>query len=101
MTHRSQDWQAGLAKDLRNPSFAQEFLLSLLEDNYTLQQALAKAIRAYGIKEFAQKVNMPSSNVARAINENYNPSQKTLETLLHVFRLRLAAQPVSSRKRAA
>jgi hypothetical protein len=42
MTRRSKDWNEGLARDLRKPAFACEFLLAAVEDGIPLQQALGK-----------------------------------------------------------
>jgi hypothetical protein len=32
MARRSEDWSVGLAKDLRDPAFAREFLLAAIDD---------------------------------------------------------------------
>jgi DNA-binding phage protein len=99
MTRRSRDWNEQLAKDLRNVKFAREFVLALLDEGFTLQQAFAKTIRAYGIKEFAKRAKMPSSNVSRAIRPSYNPSQRLLERLLKPLGLKLTVAPAKvSRK---
>lgn len=99
MTRRSRDWNEHLAMELRNPEFAREFILALLDEGFSLQQALATTIRACGIKEFAKKAKMPSSNVSRVIRPGYNPSQLVLERLLTPFGLRLAAMPAKKRRK--
>lgn len=38
--------------------------------------ALAKVIRAMGVKEFAAKVGMASPNLLRALNPRHNPTQE-------------------------
>ena len=43
----------GLAKDLRDPAFAREFLLAAIDEGVDLQLALGKVIRAMGVKELA------------------------------------------------
>jgi DNA-binding phage protein len=93
MTRRSRDWNEQLAKDLHDLEFAREFVLSLLDEGFSLKQALAKTIRAHGIKEFAKRAKMRSSNLSRAIRPSYNPSQKLLERLLKPFGLKLTAAP--------
>lgn len=90
MARRSRDWNEGLARDLRNPAFAREFLIGAVEEGLPLQQALAKVIRAMGVKEFAAKIDMAGPNVLRAINSRHNPTQETLNRLLRPFRLRLS-----------
>ncbi len=99
MSKRSRDWNEGLAKDLRNPVFAQAYLIGLLEEGFSLQQALGKAIRSYGVQEFATKAKLPSSNVIRSIDPRHNPTQKTLEQLLRPFKLNLAVAPMGKIKR--
>jgi DNA-binding phage protein len=103
MARRSEDWNIDLATRLRNPKFARAFLLAAIEEGLTIQQALAKVVRAIGVTEFAAQVQMPRSNVQRAIRPQYNPTQETLNRLLTPFRLRLSLAPLatSRRRRAA
>ena len=99
MTRRSSDWNAGLAADLNNKEFAREFLLASVEEGISIQAALAKVIRATGIKEFAAEVDMSSPNVLRAIDARHNPTQATLNRLLKPFALRLSLARIATRKR--
>jgi DNA-binding phage protein len=101
MARRSKDWNEGLAKDLRDIDFAQKFILSAVEDeSLPLQMVLGKVIRAYGVKEFAKLVKMPSSNLLRAINPKHNPTQETLSRLLKPFGLAVTVAPIKTGKRA-
>ena len=93
MSRRSADWNAGLAKDLRDKGFAQEFIQGCLEEGLSLQEALAKVVRAYGVKEFALRARLPSSNVLRAISPGYNPTSETLNAILRPFDLCLSVAP--------
>jgi DNA-binding phage protein len=99
MARRSREWTEGLARDLRDAAFAREFLMAAVEEGVSLQQALAKVIRAMGVTEFAAKVRMASSNVQRAIHPRHNPTQATLNRLLAPFRLRLSLAPIAKRPR--
>jgi DNA-binding phage protein len=99
MARRSEDWNVGLAQDLRDPEFARKFLLGAVEKGVPVQVALAKVIRAMGVKEFAAKVRMASPNVLRAINPRHNPTQDTLNRLLRPFKLRLTLAPIAPSKR--
>lgn len=94
MARRTRDWQEGLAEDLKDPHFAREFLLAAVEEDISLQEALAKVIRCYGIKEFAKIVGLPSSNLSRAIDPRHNPTQETLNKLLRPFGLVIGVKPV-------
>ena len=90
MARRSRDWNEGLAHDLRDQEFAREFLLATMDEGVPIQVALGRVIRAMGVKEFAETVQMASPNVLRAINPRHNPTQDTLNRLLKPFRLRLS-----------
>jgi DNA-binding phage protein len=99
VARRSEDWNVGLAEDLRDPVFAREFLLAAIDEGVDIQVALGKVIRAMGVKEFAGKVRMASPNVLRAINPRHNPTQATLDRLLKPFGLRLSLAPIRSKGR--
>ena len=101
MARRSKDWNVGLAADLTNKEFAQEFLLASVEDGISIQVALAKVIRAMGVKEFAAIVEMPGPNVLRAIDPRHNPTQATLNRLLQPFALRLSLARIPARRRTS
>ena len=98
MARRTRDWNEGLAKDLRNPQFAREFLLAAIDEDISLQHALGKVIRAMGVKEFAAKIGMESSNLLRAINPHHNPTQATIDRLLKPFGLKLSLAPIEKPK---
>jgi DNA-binding phage protein len=101
MARRSRDWNEGLAADLQDPEFARGFLVAAIEDGITVQQALGKVIRLMGVKEFAKKIGVASSNVLRAINPRHNPTQSTLNRLLEPFGLRLTLAPIKQKRRRA
>jgi DNA-binding phage protein len=101
MARRSKDWNEGLAEDLQDPKFAREFLTAAVEEGIPLKTALAKVIRATGVKEFADSAGMPSPNVLRAIHPNHNPTQETLERLLKPFGLRIGLAQIKRRRRRA
>ena len=97
MARRHEDWNVGLAEDLRHPEFARTFLRGAIEEEVPLQVALAKIVRAMGVKEFAAKAGMASPNLLRTLNPRHNPTQDTLNRLLKPFRLRLSLAPISDR----
>ena len=99
MARRSRDWNLGLAEDLRDHEFAREFLLAAIDEGVPLQVALAKVVRATGVKEFAAKVRMASPNLLRTLNPRHNPTQDTLNRLLKPFRLKLSLAPIDHPKR--
>jgi DNA-binding phage protein len=84
-----QEWNVGLAEDVRDREFARKFLLAAMDEGVPIQIALAKVIRAMGVKKFAGEVQMASPNVLLAIRPRRNRTQVTLNLLLKPFRLRL------------
>ena len=99
MARRSRDWEVGLAEDLRDPAFAREFLMASIDEGVAIQVALARVVRAMGVKEFAAKVRMASPNVLRSLNPRHNPTQATINRLLRPFRLRLSLALIEGSKR--
>lgn len=99
MVRRTANWTAGLAKDLRNPVVAREYILAAIGEGLPLQVALADTIRSSGVKEFAEKIGMPAPNLHRALRPGANPTLSTLNRLLAPFKLELTVAP--SRKRRA
>lgn len=98
MAKRSRDWNEGLAKDLRTKAFAREFLMAALDEGVSLQVALGKIVRAYGVKEYGAKIKIAGPNVLRAINPKYNPTQQTLNRMLEPLGLRLTVGPLVEKK---
>lgn len=100
MARRAVNWNEGLAQDLKDPKIAREFILAALHQGLPLQDVLAKTIRAYGIKEFAAQVKMPSSNLLRTINSKHNPTVSSIARILKPFGLELAVSEVKRRRAA-
>ncbi len=93
MAKRSRDWNEGLAEDLRDPAFARAFITAALDEGISLQEALGKVVRAYGVKEYAAEARIAAPNLLRAISPTSNPTQQTLERLLQPLGLRLTVGP--------
>jgi DNA-binding phage protein len=99
MAKRSKDWNEDLAEDLKDPKFARAFLTASVEEGIPLKVALSKVVRATGVKEFAENVDMAGSNVLRAIHPKSNPTQETLERLLKPYGLRIGLAEIKPRKK--
>jgi DNA-binding phage protein len=99
MPRRSHEWNEELSEYLQDREFAQEFLTEAVDKGMPLKAALAKVIRATGVKEFAERAGMVSPNVLRAIHPKHNPTQETLERLLKPFGLRIGLAPIKRRWR--
>ena len=79
--------------DLREPAVARTFLLAAGDEGVSLQVALAKVVRALGVKEFARHVHMAPATVERALRRRYVPPVATSNRLLAPFGLQLAVGP--------
>lgn len=103
MARKSKEWEEGLAKDLKDPTFVIDFIRAALDEGIPLQQVLAKVIKCLGIKEFSKKAKMASPNIIRILNLRYNPTQSSLNRLLKPLGLRLTVGPISNtiKKKAA
>jgi DNA-binding phage protein len=95
MPTRSHDWNEDVAKELNDTSYAQTFLLALLEEGDDLQTALGRLIRLYGVKEYAALVKMDEPAIQRAINPEHNPTKDTLEKILAPLKLSLGVKPAA------
>ena len=95
MPTRSSDWSESVSKELKDTTYAQSFLLELLETGDDLQAALGRLIRLYGVKEYAALVEMEDSAIQRAINPEHNPTKGTLEKLLAPLKLSLGVKPAA------
>ena len=100
MARRSVEWSKGLAQDLKDIRFAQEFIQASMLEGLSLQTILGKVVRAYGVREFSSKTKIPSANILRAVNPKHNPTIGTLNRLLKPFGLELTLG-VASKKRVA
>ena len=92
MPTRSRDWNEQVAKELKDLSYAQNFLTELLGEGDDLQTALGRLIRLYGVKEYSRLAKMEASAVQRAIDTQHNPTKETLEKLLAPLKLRLGVK---------
>ena len=89
VARRSKEYDEKKAAHLADPSLVRAHLIGAVSSGAPLKEALGELIRTMGVKEFAEKVGMPSPNVLRAIDPRHNPTQDTLERLLKPFGLRV------------
>ena len=86
MARRSRDWNDGLAEDLKDKGFAREFLTAAVEDGVSLQQALAKVVRATGVKEFAARVQHAQLESAAGNSSEPQPNARNAGTTVEAVR---------------
>jgi len=98
MVRRHKLWKDSLAERLQDLDFAGMFLVALVEDGDSIQKALGTVVRSMGVKEFAEKVGMPGSNVLRAIHQGHNPTMGTLEKMLKPLGVELSVRTIAPPK---
>ncbi|MFL5813958.1 MAG: DNA-binding protein [Bdellovibrionia bacterium] len=88
--YRNNSYDEDLAKDLRDPEFAQGFLLDLIEgkDGLELDEALRLTIQKMGVVEFCSRAKMSKQNVNSFLKAKRNVKPETLDALLKPFGLR-------------
>ncbi|HEX6272578.1 MAG TPA: hypothetical protein VFZ53_06055, partial [Polyangiaceae bacterium] len=67
MARRAKGWEEDMFEDLTDPEFTSELVLGAVESGVPIQEAVGDIVRGMGVKEFAERVGMASSNVIRAI----------------------------------
>jgi hypothetical protein len=81
--------------DVKTKARLQAWVLRFEQGNFgEFKWPWGKRFRAYGVKEFAELVQMPSSNLSWALNSESNLTQQTLERLLQPFGLRVTLAPI-------
>ena len=80
-------------------SSPEKFLLAAIDEGVPLQVALAKVVRAMGVKEFGdQSPHGQPEPVTPALDPRHNPTQDTLNRLLRPFRLKLSLARIDDRR---
>ena len=92
---RHPSYDEKLARELRNPRFAADFLLSLMEgrDGLDLAEALKHTSRRMGIKEFPKRAKIHPKSVPRMLTSSSLPKIETLDQYLAPFGLKVQLTP--------
>ena len=93
MAKRAESYKSDVAKKLRSPKFANDYMQALIYNHETsFKEALAEMIDTFGQVEFAERSAIKASNVSRLVDRlrsDENIKEETLERLLNVFGLTL------------
>lgn len=93
---RSSYWREELSDEFANLKFRREYFLTLIHDeDLSVIEALRRVVRAMGIKEFGELIDMPASNVSRVLASN-DFKLTTLEKFLAAFGLELSVEKLAS-----
>ena len=87
---RSSSFDVYLSKQLEDITFAQGYILDLMEgeDGLSLEEALRTTIRQMGVKEFCERAQMRKQNVNDFLAEQRNLKRETIDAFLKPFGLR-------------
>ena len=90
--YRSNSYDEKLSQKLKNPEFAQEYLLALVDDedeSMSIEDALRHAILKMGTTDFAKLVNDDKANVDKFLKGKRLLKEDTLNRYLRPFSLRV------------
>lgn len=93
---RSSYWREELSDEFEDLKFRRQYFLNLIHDeDLSVREALTRVVKAMGIKEFANLIDMPASNVSRVLaSDDFKLS--TLEKFLAAFGLELSVEKMAS-----
>lgn len=88
--YRNSSYDQDLAKELKDPAFAQGFLLDLMEgeEGLSLEDALRHTIQRMGVTEFCTRARKSKQYVNSFIKAKRNIKPETLDALLKPFGLK-------------
>jgi hypothetical protein len=104
LMRRTKSYDEELSKELRDPEFAREFILGLMEGDgaLSLEDAIRRAIEIMGVKEFvslakSRRVTLHEPNVVNFLKGRRNPKPETLNSYLKPWKLKagLTVQPAA------
>jgi len=87
---RTNSYDKQLSQRLKDPKYAQGFLLALLEhpDGLSVEEALRHTIERMGVKEFSGLSGFPPSNIVDFLKGRRQCKPDTLDKMLRPFQLR-------------
>ena len=87
---RTKTYSEELSRRLRKPSYAQEFLASLMEgpEGLSAEDALRQTIGIMGVKEFSKLAGVSAPNIVAFVKGRRNLKPESLDQLLKPFKLR-------------
>ena len=87
------DFNATFSAELKDPDFAAAYLEAALEEEgvETFLSALQNVAKANGgMTKLARTTSLGRESMYKALSEQGNPEFKTLNSILHAFRMRFA-----------
>ncbi|MEA2782028.1 MAG: hypothetical protein QOK29_3572 [Rhodospirillaceae bacterium] len=88
------------AEHLKSDTAIAEFIVAAIETNDAafIAEALGVAARAKGMSKVARDAGLARESLYRSLRKGGRPELSTLMRIMHVFGLKLAAQPEPKKK---
>ncbi|MBP9674338.1 MAG: hypothetical protein KBD63_04520 [Bacteriovoracaceae bacterium] len=90
--YRNNAYNEDLAKEFKNPKFAREYLMNLIEDAdepMTVEEALLFMIPRMGVAEFCHMTGKGKADVDKFLRGDRRPKPETLNEYLKPFGLKI------------
>ena len=90
---RTHSWNKEVAYQLHtDKKYAKLLVQKLIRDGEDPDDVIRKVVRAYGIKELAEKVHVKPQNIARVLRSPKNAKDATLNKIFKPFGFRIERQ---------
>lgn len=88
--NRTKSYNEELSERLRDPKYAQEFIMALMEgpEGLSAVEAIKQTIEIMGVKEFSEITQMASANISAFLKGKRKVKRDTLDQMLDPFHLR-------------
>jgi hypothetical protein len=97
MSRRSKLWETGLSKTLLSDvEERRQYFLSLMEENFTLREALKIVVETIGIKEYAHMTRIKAPNLVTQLADSKDIRLSTLEKMLKPLGVTIAIKSLQA-----
>ena len=94
--NRSKTWREGLHERLRDPKYAEAYILGAVAEGLDLEVALKDVITAMGVARYSRQIKgLERPNVYKFVGKGRNPTLKTIRKLLEPLGLDIGVVKVA------
>lgn len=91
--YRTHSWNKEVAHQLHtDPKYAKLLVQKLIRDGEDPDDVIRHVVRAYGIKELAEKVHVKPQNIARVLRDPQKAKDETLNKIFKPFGMKVERQ---------
>jgi DNA-binding phage protein len=88
---RTRSWNHEVARQLHSdPRYAKLFVQKLIRDGEDPEEVIRTVVRAYGLKELAEKVHIRPQNLARVLRAPAKAKDETLNRIVRPFGVKVS-----------